>query len=104
MDRGAAVYLLVMKGEPVGIVSVNGALIENLYVLPAEQHKGYGTALLKFAIGKCKDPPVLWVLSNNSARDFYEMHGFTATGTTKRLSDHLFEIELRMEANATELP
>lgn len=94
---GAIVYILTIKGDPVGITSVNKALIENLYILPAEQHKGYGTTLLKYAVGKCEGKPGLWVLSNNSARGFYEKHGFTATGNTHRLSDHLSEIEMCIE-------
>lgn len=65
---GATLYMLTNKGEPVGIVSVNGSLIENLYVLPAGQHKGYGhSAIVKqynkegifFALPQfiMKDPP-----------------------------------------------
>jgi len=97
MNHGATVYMLSIKGEPVGIISVNQSLIENLYILLAEQHKGHGTTLLKHAVSKCEGKPVLWVLSNNNARGFYEKHGFVATENTIRLSDDLSEIEMRAE-------
>lgn len=40
-------------------------LIENLYILPDEQCKGYGTQLLEFAIQQCKGIPTLWILDIN---------------------------------------
>ena len=64
MRAGSAVYLLV-EDEPVGIVSVWGNLIEDLYVLPEMQNKGYGSELLRFAVGKCVGIPTLWILENN---------------------------------------
>ena len=57
-------YMLVEQ-HPVGIVSVLDDLIENLYILPAEQHTGYGRMLLLFAIEHCKGTPRLFVLENN---------------------------------------
>ncbi len=89
--------MLSIKGQAVGIVSVKKSLIENLHVLPEEQHKGYGTILLDHAVGKCVAKPVIWVLSNSSARAFYEKHGFHASGNIKRLSDYLAEIEMCLE-------
>ena len=41
-EAGKAIYLLTDK-EPCGIVSVAGDCIENLYVLPRLQNRGYGT-------------------------------------------------------------
>ena len=64
INNGKDVYMLI-DNIPVGIVSVKDSLIENLYVLPEEQSKGYGTELLKFAINKCKDIPSLWILNYN---------------------------------------
>ena len=34
---------MLVKHKPVGIVSVTGSLIEDLYIRPDEQNKGYGT-------------------------------------------------------------
>ena len=52
INNGKDVYMLI-DNIPVGIVSVKDSLIENLYILPEEQGKGYGTELLKFAIKNC---------------------------------------------------
>lgn len=93
MHRGASVYLLT-EGEPIGIVSVTGSLIEDLYMLPQYQNRGYGTKLLRFAMQRCSGAPTLWILENNSgARRLYERYGFRATGNSHRLSDTLSEIE-----------
>lgn len=49
IEKGAQLYMLLNE-KPVGIVTVRGNLIENLYVLPREQNKEYGTRLLAFAM------------------------------------------------------
>ena len=67
MKNGSKVYMLVDE-KPVGIVSVTGSLIEDLYVLPDMQNRGYGTELLQFAIKQCTNTPALWILENNTAR------------------------------------
>ncbi len=93
---GAQLYMLVDQ-KPVGIVSVQGCLIANLYVLPGEQNKGYGTQLLAFAVTKCQGPPSLWVLSSNQrAQKFYERNGFRPTGTVVQHTDTLRELEFRL--------
>jgi GNAT superfamily N-acetyltransferase len=79
----------------VGVVSVKGSLIENLYILPEEQRKGYGTKLLFFAMEKCEGTPVLWILGNNSAAySLYTKYGFKLTGKRNELSDTVYEIEM----------
>lgn len=93
MEKGAQLFVL-MHEKPVGIVTVRGDLIENLYVLPSEQNKGYGTQLLAFALGKCAAVPTLWVLNTNvGARRLYERHGFQPTGNVVRHGDCLYEEE-----------
>lgn len=100
MQRGKRLYMLV-KEIPVGIVSVKDDLIENLYVLPAEQRKGYGTELLRFAMEACEGKPRLWVLDNNvRARSLYEKHGFRMTGRRKQLSETLAELEMQADGAA----
>ena len=97
MSAGKTVYMLT-DGEPVGIVSVFGSLIENLYVLPEKQNRGYGSRLLDFAISRCGDRPCLWVLSSNEgAIRLYTRRGFKRTGTEKRLNESLAEIEMVLE-------
>ena len=94
MDAGKSIYMLINE-YPVGIVSVHGDLIENLYVLPSKQHKGYGTRLLEFAIQKCQCTPKLWILNiNEGAHRLYTKHGFKETGKRKQLNGNLYEMEL----------
>ena len=96
---GARLYMLT-DGKPVGIVTVRGSCIENLYVLPAEQNKGYGSRLLEFAIGQCSAAPTLWVLNTNrGARRLYERRGFRPTGQIVRHGEDVYEQEFRLDRN-----
>ena len=97
MKKGKKIYILIDK-KPFGIVSVYGNLIENLYVLPTEQNKGYGTQLLKFAVRQCVGVPSLWILgTNNGAKRLYERYGFNLTGNINKISDKLCEYELSLK-------
>ena len=97
LEKGAKLYMLFEAKRPVGIVSISDDMIENLYVLPEEQGKGYGTQLLRFAIERCDGQATLWVLNNNlGARRLYEWIGFAATGAVRHLSETLAEIEMRL--------
>lgn len=97
MAQGKRLFLLT-DGEPVGIVTVWGSLIENLYVLPGRQGRGYGSRLLKFAMAQCQGAPTLWVLnSNENAHRLYLRHGFQQTGVIKYLNETLLERELRWD-------
>lgn len=94
MAAGKELFLL-SDPEPAGIVSVQGELIENLYVLPERWGRGYGSALLSFAAARCEGVPRLWVLSSNEgARRLYLRLGFRETGNRKPLSGGLEEIEM----------
>ena len=89
------VFYMLLDGKPVGVVSLQGSLIENLYVLPDEQQKGYGTRLLREMIAQCDGVPTLWVLSNNErANAFYRKHGFRESGKRAQLRSDLHEIEM----------
>ena len=96
MSDGTRVFMLVDE-KPVGIVSITGSLIEDLYVLPDMQNRGYGTELLRFAIGLCTAIPVLWILENNAgARRLYHRMGLRETGSRHSIPDGLDEIELAL--------
>lgn len=96
MNAGKSIYMLIDK-YPVGIVSVYDSLIENLYVLPSEQRKGYRSQLLDYAIRHCSGTPCLWILNNNEgAYRLYSKNGFKATGNRKQLNDTLYEMELSL--------
>lgn len=97
MNKGSKVYMLV-KDRPVGVVSVTGSLIEDLYILPELRNRGYGTALLQFAVGQCPGVPTLWILENNqSAARLYRRMGFKETGNVNAITDRLAEIEFSLE-------
>ena len=84
--------------KSIAVVSVAGSLIEDLYVLPAEQNKGFGSTLLRYAISQCTEKPTLWILENNTAAArLYRRFGFEPTGRRKAITDRLDEIEFALE-------
>ena len=84
--------------KSIAVVSVAGSLIEDLYVLPAEQNKGFGSALLRYAVSQCTEKPTLWILENNTAAArLYRRFGFVQTGRRKAITDRLDEIEFALE-------
>ena len=95
--KGKRFFLLNLNEEGgKGIVSVHHNLIENLYVLPDQQRKGYGELLLKYAEKQCEGTPTLWILSNNDrAKAFYLKNGFDFTGERKELKGGLAELEMK---------
>ena len=100
MKAGTLLYMLFdeASGKNVGIVSVTENLIEDLYILPAEQNKGYGTKLLRFACSKCPDKPTLWILENNlNAARLDQREGFSLTGRRNNIDKGLDEIEFIKE-------
>lgn len=95
LETGKRVWMLI-EDRPVGIVSVWGSLIENLYILPEEQGKGWGSKLLSFAQGQCSGVPTLWIRSNNrTARAFYLSRGWRFTGVEKALAREMAELEMK---------
>ena len=96
MDQGSRVFLLLAP-QPAGIVSVRGGLIEDLYVLPECQGRGYGTRLLRYAAGQCEGAPTLWILENNArAAGLYRKEGFRETGARRVHPGGVDEIEMRL--------
>jgi len=71
------------KGDVlVGIIAFREVWIDQLYVLPCEQGRGVGTALLEIARSEAKDLS-LWTFQRNApARRFYERHGFVIVKET----------------------
>lgn len=103
MNSGSRFYLLV-EDAPAGIVSIRENLIEDLYILPDKQNMGYGTKLLRFAVGQCVGIPTLWILENNNdAKRLYQRLGFQETGRTNTIADGLDEIELSL-STASDAP
>ena len=97
LRAGSRVYLL-SEEEPVGLVSVTGSLIADLYILPERQNQGRGTALLRYAVARCEGTPTLWILeTNHGAERLYRREGFKPTGKRKSLPNGPDEIEFRLE-------
>ncbi|MDD2648931.1 MAG: GNAT family N-acetyltransferase [Eubacteriales bacterium] len=95
IKAGKRLFICLSDGKAVGIVTVFGSMIENLYVLPEYQRKGFGTALLLFAADKCKSSATLWVLENNKeAQALYARKGFLPTGNRNAITETLDEIEM----------
>ena len=100
MKNGSKFFILYDK-EPVAVVSVKDELIEDLYVLPEQQNKGYGTHLLNYVVAKIKAQgliPSLWILENNhDAERLYLRQGFVPTGNRNHITGKLDEVEFRYE-------
>jgi len=58
-------------------------VLEKLYVEPAEQNRGVGSALLDKAKEVRPDELYLWVFQKNPARRLYERHGFRLVKLTE---------------------
>jgi ribosomal protein S18 acetylase RimI-like enzyme len=88
-DRLMHTYLLEVADSPVGYVAFNGDTVHHLGIVPEEQRRGYGTALLEFA---CMEifaggaaEAFCWVLTDNHvARAFYRAQGWIETGERRR--------------------
>ena len=94
MDAGSRFYLPIAD-VPVAVVSVTVSLIEDLYVLPERQNRGYETELLRFAVAKCTDTPTLWILENSvRAKRLYKRPGFSETGRRNVITNEPDEVEM----------
>lgn len=97
-QQGKRVFTIENGGKVLGLVSLCGSEIGDLYVLPEAQGLGYGRLLLDFAVRQAPEPPTLWLLENNTAAQrFYEDAGFTFTGRENR-SGKLAEREMTLRA------
>ena len=91
--RLKGLYLLT-DGEPAGVIRVCDGALSTLYIHPDKQGRGYGRALLDFAL--TIDPNLkLTVLSTNEkAAGMYLRHGFRYTGRQQMLREGLWEREM----------
>jgi len=102
LESGSRLFLLTVNGQPVGTVSLKGDEIADLYVLPEEQGKGYGSKLLSFVIGQTHGTPRLWILENNAgAERLYRRFGFRPTGRRTVHPGGVDEIEMAQTFSKT---
>jgi putative acetyltransferase len=78
----SVVWVVEEGGALAGFCALREGWIDHLYVDPAHQRAGIGTALLRKAMEN-NDELRLWTFQRNTnARAFYEAHGFTCVKTT----------------------
>jgi GNAT superfamily N-acetyltransferase len=77
------VTLAERDGLIVGLLVLDGASIDQLYVEPGSTSRGVGGALIDVAKAARPTGLDLWTFQSNlGARRFYERHGFVAVATT----------------------
>src|SRR5690242_19942430 len=70
-------------GTPVGILILDGELVDQLYVEPTLTGQGIGAQLLNFAKRRRPEGLRLWTFASNPrAQRFYERSGFVETNRT----------------------
>lgn len=97
LAKGSRLFMLRLDGKAIGVVTVSRSLIEDLYILPECQNRGFGTMLLRYAVRQCADAPTLWILENNTeAERLYRREGFAPTGRRNAIADKLDEVEFEL--------
>jgi GNAT superfamily N-acetyltransferase len=87
-DQAAEVYIAEAGGEAIGSVSVGDGFLRTLYVVPAHQGSGVGSALHDLALERLREQGAhvakLWTLEENwNARRYYEKRGWRLTAETR---------------------
>jgi GNAT superfamily N-acetyltransferase len=84
------VWVAEEDGRLVGFLGIEASrnlggapVLEKLYVEPADQNRGIGSALLDKAKELRPDELYLWVFQKNPARKLYERHGFRLVKLTE---------------------
>ena len=84
------------EGRVVGMMALAPGWVEQLYVHPAYQGRGVGSALLAVALER-DEPLQLWTFQvNTRARAFYARHGFREVELTDGATNEEREPDVRM--------
>jgi len=76
-------WLALRSNRVAGFASLDGDWLTHLYVDPARQHTGIGSALIEHVKSLRPDGFQLWTFqANGGARRFYERHGCVAVDET----------------------
>jgi ribosomal protein S18 acetylase RimI-like enzyme len=82
-DRARAWWVMRCQGQVVGYMLIDGEELEQLYVSPRWQGRGFGSALLDKAKALSPARLLLWTFQRNEkARAFYEARGFRGIAQT----------------------
>jgi GNAT superfamily N-acetyltransferase len=89
-DPEIEVYVLEVDGQPGASVAVGYGFLRNLYVLPAHQGSGLGSALHDHGLDRLRargcTEAKLWTLEGNQGgRRFYERRGWSLNGETREV-------------------
>jgi ribosomal protein S18 acetylase RimI-like enzyme len=89
------------EGRLVGFLALKDELVDHLYVAPADQRQGIGSALLEVAKARRPDGLRLWVFQRNTgAIDFYIRRGFTEVMRTDGSDNEQGEPDVLLSASA----
>lgn len=79
---GTELWLIEQDDTVAGFIAFRPGWVEQCYIHPDHQRRGYGTQLLHLA--QAANPVLqLWTFQcNQAARSFYERHGFTIARMT----------------------
>ena len=93
----AEVLVVRHADAPAGFLALRGATIEHLYVDPAAQRAGIGTALIAAAKARRPEGLELWVFQRNEGtRAFYARRGFTEVERTDGARNEEREPDMRL--------
>lgn len=76
-------WLVDDGAHPVGFLVMDGEMIDALFVDPAVHGRGFGTALLRHALGLSPNATVDASEQADNALQFYEARGFVRTGRSE---------------------
>lgn len=81
ISRRCRVWVAAAGDRVVGMMALEGALIDHLFIHPDFQNRRLGDRFVALAKAECPDGLRLVTLQRNArARRFYEARGFVATG------------------------
>ncbi|WP_067438415.1 GNAT family N-acetyltransferase [Nocardioides jensenii] len=96
-DLGGRQVWVAETDRLVGFATFTQTWLDSLYVEPAAQGAGVGSALLELVLGMRPDGIALWVFeSNEPARSFYRRHGFVELEHTDGSENEERSPDLRM--------
>lgn len=91
-------------GEDAGFITFRPGAVEHLYVHPAHQGSGIGSALLHLAMNKNEELKLWTFQRNTAARSFYEKHGFIADRMTEGMGNEEREPDMRYAWKRKDMP
>jgi GNAT superfamily N-acetyltransferase len=90
------VWVAEESGRVIGFAGFADGFLRHLWVRPADQNQGVGTALLKLAMARCSGGLQLWVFQKNAgARRLYERNGFRLAELTNGDGNRVHEPDAR---------